>query len=113
MSLHILAEVTPILLLFLLGVGLKQARLFTSDDGSSLLRLVFYVGAPALIFLSILKADVDRSLIWLCLLPAAVVSVTLGATFVLRRSLLARTDIRTFGALLAGAVVMNTAFLLP
>jgi hypothetical protein len=35
------------LVVFLLGAGLRRARLMTADDGSALLKLVFCAGVPA------------------------------------------------------------------
>jgi len=109
----VLVQILPLILIFLFGFGLKQAKLLTTDDGSSLLKVIFYAGLPPLIFLSVLKVSTDVSLIWLCLLPPTVITLTLAATFLLRRSLLTKLDHKTFGALLSGAVIMNTGFLLP
>ena len=106
-------KILPLLLIFLAGYGLKKAKFLTSEDGSSLLKLIFFAGVPALIFISILKINLDSSLLLLCLLAPAIVAITLLAGFLLRRSMLRNIPVKTFGALLVGAVVMNTGFLLP
>jgi len=106
-------KILPLLLIFLAGYGLKRAKFLTSEDGSSLLKLIFFAGVPALIFVSILKVDLDSSLLLLCLLAPVIVAITLIVGLVLRRSTLRNISLRTFGALLVGAVVMNTGFLLP
>lgn len=106
-------KILPLLLIFLAGYGLKRAKFLTSEDGSSLLKLIFFAGVPALIFISILKVDFDSSLLLLCLLPPIIVAITLLAGLLLRRTALRNISVKTFGALLVGAVVMNTGFLLP
>lgn len=106
-------DLLPLLFIFLLGFGLKKAKMLTSEDGTSLLKLNFYVGGPALIFLAVLKVNLDPSVAWLCLFTPVIVLTTLWVTFLLRRSLLAGINVKTFGSLLVGAAVMNTGFLLP
>lgn len=99
--------------MFAFGVVLKQAGLLSSDDGGSLLRVVFNLGLPPLIFLSILHVDIDTSMLLLCVFGPAVIGVALVVVLLLRRTLLSHVDAKTFGPLLTGAVVMNTGFLLP
>jgi malate permease and related proteins len=107
------ADILPLLLIFLAGYGLKCAKMLTSDDGSSLLKLIFYAGAPALIFTSVLKVEINASMLWLCFLAPVIGIITVLVTFLLRRSALKSINIKTFGALLAGAAIMNTGFLIP
>lgn len=110
---HAILQILPLLLIFLIGFALKKAKMLSSDDGSVLLKLIFFAGVPALIFVSILKVKIDASLIWLCFFPFVITLITLGVIYLLRRSLLKKINTKTFGALVAGAVVMNTGFLLP
>jgi predicted permease len=58
-------KILPLLLVFAAGYGLKKAKFLTSNDGSSLLKLVFFAGTPALIFTSILKVRLDSSLVYM------------------------------------------------
>jgi hypothetical protein len=106
-------KIAPLLIVFLVGYGVKKAKFLSSDDGSSLLKLVFYVGAPALIFVSILKVKLDPSLLWLCVVSPAIIVVTLLIGYVLRRSLLRKLEIQTFGTLIIGATIMNLGFMIP
>jgi malate permease and related proteins len=103
----------PLIAVFLFGFLLRQTKQLNENDGSSLLKLVFYVGMPALIFLSILRVEFDSSLLLLSLLAPSVVLVSLVVLFILRKSLLATLDYKVFGALLTGVVIMNTGFLVP
>ncbi len=106
-------EILPLIVIFAIGFGLKQAKFLSSADGGTLLKLIFYVGAPALIFLSILHVDIDASLILLSLLAPCIVGITLLATYLLRRSWLQQVNPKTYGTLLIGSIIMNTGFLLP
>jgi len=106
-------KILPLLFLFLAGYGLKKATFLSSDDGSSLLKLIFFIGGPALIFLSVLKVQLDASLLLLCFLAPAITCFTLLITFLLRSSVFKHIPAKTYGALLVGAVIMNTGFLIP
>nr|WP_276320633.1 AEC family transporter [Phytoactinopolyspora endophytica] len=101
------------IIVFVASYAAKRAGLLRSDDGGALLRVVFYLGYPPLIFLSILRVDVDASFLRLCLVAPVVIGASLLVVLLLRRSLLRHIDRRTFGPFLAGAAVMNTGFLLP
>ncbi|MBL8159565.1 AEC family transporter [Candidatus Saccharibacteria bacterium] len=106
-------QILPLILIFLVGYGLKRARFLSSDDGSTLLKLIFYAGLPALIFTSILKVEMTAEVLLLCLLTPVIVGISLLALFFVRRSMLHALSGKTFGSLLAGVVIMNTGFLVP
>jgi len=108
-----IVKILPLILVFGIGYGLKKLKFLTSEDGSSLLKVIFSAGVPALVFTSILKVNIDASIAILCLLPATIVGTTLLAIFALRRSLLKKVNVKTFGSLLVGVTIMNTGFLLP
>ncbi len=111
--LETIRQILPLLTLFLVGFGLKRANFLTAADGGTLLKLIFYVGAPALIFLSILKVDLDAALLVLCFLAPCIVAITLLVGYVVRRSLLRKITIRIYGPMILGASIMNLGFLLP
>lgn len=110
---EILSKLLPIFLIFFAVLGVKRLGFLNSDDGSTLLKVGFYTALPALAFQSILKVEVDASLIWLCILPGTVVGLTIALLLLLKRSLLRHVRNKTFGALLAGSAIMNTGFVLP
>src|SRR5664279_3076617 len=86
--LHTITQILPLVILIAFGFGLKQAKFLTPEDGGSLLKLVFYAGSPALIFNSIMKAQIDSSLFILCFLPSVIVGITMLSIFLLRRTVL-------------------------
>lgn len=106
-------DITPLFLVFGVGYLLKHFGLLQARDGGLILKLIFYIGAPALIFVSITKVELETSLAWLSLLPACVVSITLLTCFLLRQSMLRKVNRKTFISLMTGAVIMNTGFLIP
>ena len=106
-------KLLPVFLIIMLGYSMKYSGVLSTKDGSALLKLVYYIGAPALILTSFAKTELDASTLLLGLLPPAIYGVTLGVIFVLRKSALKNVDAKAFGALLVGSVVMNTGFLLP
>lgn len=103
----------PLLFVFLIGYALKRAHFLSSADGSAMLKLIFYAGMPALIFVAITKAELDASLLKLCFFAPLVVLITLLAAYVLRKTVLRDAPTKTFGSLVIGAVLMNTAFSIP
>lgn len=105
--------VLPPVIVFFASVVVKRTGVLTAEDGGSLLRVVFYLGNPPLLFLAVVKVDLDAELFRLCLLPPAIIGVSLLAVLVLRWSALRHLDARTFGPFLTGVVVMNLSFLLP
>lgn len=106
-------ETLPLILVFFAAFALKKIKFLSSSDGSVLLKVVFYLGAPALIFQSIYKVELDSNTALLSILPVVVIGVGLLATMLMRKTILSKVSTKTFGALLLGAVIMNTGFLIP
>ncbi|WP_436771348.1 AEC family transporter [Yinghuangia sp. YIM S09857] len=106
-------DVVPLLALIAAGHAARRAGALTSDDGSALLRVVFHIALPPLVFLAVVHVEFDASLARLSLLGPTVCCGTLGVVLLLRRTALRTLDRRLFGAFLTGCAVMNTGFLLP
>ncbi|MFW5703792.1 MAG: AEC family transporter [Patescibacteria group bacterium] len=109
----IIISIVPILLAFIWGYLLKRFRFFTSDDGSVLLRLVFYAGAPALAYVSIVEAELNATFAIFAVVPFVVALSTLLVFYILRRLILQTTPLPTFASMIIGAMIMNTGFLIP
>jgi predicted permease len=78
-----LERTLPILVLFLVGVGLKKARLLRKEDGPMLSRLILTVVLPATIIHTLSSMDISASLF---LLPGAAIVVVIiffGSSFIL------------------------------
>lgn len=104
-------ELSPIILIFILGVILRRTGVVRKDDGGLLLKLVFYIALPALILLSIPDVEVSADLFVLPVSAAIIIFVTFGvASFVLRRF---SQDREMTGTAIVGSIIMNTNFLYP
>lgn len=103
----------PLLIIFLAGYALKRGGLMSQADGSTLLKLVFNVGAPALILVSITRVQLEASFLWLAAIAPVTVGITLLITYMLRRNLLRQISRKSFGTIIVGASIMNLGFLIP
>ncbi|HEY9408596.1 MAG TPA: AEC family transporter [Jiangellaceae bacterium] len=106
-------EIVPLVVVFAASYAVKRAGLLTADDGGALLRVVFYLGVPPLIFMSLASVELDASFLRLGLVAPVVIGFSLLVVLVLRRTALKGVDAAAFGPFLTGVVVMNTGFLLP
>lgn len=106
-------QILPLIIIFAIGFLLKKVKFLTSEDGSTLLKLIFYAGAPALTFTAVTNVKIESSLAWLCFLPIVMVFAMMFITLLIRRSLLKDVSRKTFGSLAVGVLIMNTGFLIP
>jgi predicted permease len=105
--------ILPIIFVFLFGYLLKITKQFSDKDGSTLLKLVFFAGSPALVFLSIINSEIDISFVKFIFFPLFMLICMLIPLFLLRKSFLSNVDIKAFSAMAIGILLMNTGFLLP
>ncbi len=101
----------PIFAYFLVGYLLRNFGLASGEQAAFLFRLVFYVTLPALVFGAIFDAELTRRTM---LLPIAGTTVNLICAMVAILFVRAtKIDNRKAGAVVLGAGIMNTAFVLP
>jgi len=106
-------QLFPLVAIFIIGVVLRLMGVATEKHSSLLLRLVFYFGLPIVIFLAIVKVQLNESLLSFALLPLVIMSVTLVSVLVLKRSLLQKIKPKELATLLAGAAILNLSFMYP
>lgn len=106
-------SILPLFGIIAAGVLLRRFGPLRERDGRLLLKLVYYAGMPALIFTLILSIELSPALLRFILLPPCVILLSVGALYLWRRLQGHPPPARAFGALLVGASVMNTGFLLP
>lgn len=106
-------QIIPLVSIIFIGYLLKRIKFLTSDDGSVLLKTIFYTGTPALIFISILKVKIDSSLLILAFVAPLIVTISALLMFAFRSSMFANIPRKTFGAMFCAATIMNTGFLIP
>src|SRR5512145_120000 len=105
------AKVLPILLIFALGYLLKKTNSLKAEDGGLLLKLCFYVGSPALTYLSVSQLKMSPGLL---VFPAAAVLTTLtlyGVDLLVVKRLSAPRE--TLGVYMTGTLIANSSFVLP
>lgn len=104
-------KVLPVLLTFLLGYVLKKTKFFEPEDGGLLLKLVFFVGSPALTYLAISTLDITPNLLIFPLISALVMFTVYFADRVISRNF--SVPQTTVGVYFIGTLIANTGFALP
>ena len=90
------------LVMILAGVAARRAGLLSRDDGHVLVNIVIYVAMPPLIFLILIRADLDRALILVPVAGYLIHFVLLGFAY-------ASTRVWAMERPRAGAVMVATA----
>lgn len=108
---EILSKLAPIMLTFLSGVMLKKTRIVDTNDGATLLKIVFFVSLPALIMRSLSETNLSATQGVLPIIAAIVVSFTYALTIMVKRFW--SDERRVFGVALVGTMLMNLGFVYP
>ncbi|HII15572.1 MAG TPA: AEC family transporter [Nanoarchaeota archaeon] len=107
----IILKIIPVVLVFVLGYTLKRIGLLKKADADLFLRVVFYVALPSLVLLSITNLKLSWDLVYLPVIPAFVIAITAGASFLIGKIM--HLERKTFGVLLIGTMIMNLGFAIP
>lgn len=106
-----LQTLLPIFAYFLIGFLLRYLGVANREQAAFLFRLVFYVTLPALVFISIANAELNRRTM---LLPVAGITVNLiCAAAAILHVRMTKLDSHRAGAVVLGAGIMNTLFVFP
>jgi len=105
----IISSLVPLFLLFILGVFLRRVNFTTVEQGAFLLKLVTFVGLPALIVVAIAKADLSHEKIYLPLISVLVILSCMAAALMYFR--LREIPAQTRGAVLTSTMAMNSVFM--
>lgn len=104
-------KIIPIILVFVLGYMLKTGRILNKNDGDTLLKVLFNVPIPALIFLSVAQMNFIMELLWLPVIAILIILITFVVSYCCGKCLnLGRP---AFGSYLVSALIMNGAFTFP
>ena len=107
----VLFQLSPILLLFLLGLGMRRFGFADDRCGNRYLKVVVNIAFPLLVFSSVSRMPLSGDLLLLPLLAMATVLMIGGLAYGVGRVMaLERSQL---GVLVMGAMVMNLAFLYP
>lgn len=107
----VFVKLSPIILIYLLGILLRRTGVVGKEDGALFLRLVFYAAIPALILKSVPAVRITPDIAFLPLVAALVVLGTFAAAYAACRRW--STERPVFGVALVGSMIMNTSFVLP
>ncbi|WP_303189336.1 AEC family transporter [Fusobacterium ulcerans] len=104
-------KILPILLFFIIGYTLKATNILKRDEASVLLKLVFYLLAPAVIVMSISTMKINESLIFYPLTAICIhlLMFPLGK-FLSKFIKMDDKEIRVFRG---ATLIMNMTFILP
>ena len=107
----IVVNILSLVLIFLLGAGLKKCGVFTQSDAQRLLKLFFYVSLPALILLSIPELELQAQFLFLPLSAILIIFSIYPIAFFSARAW--HLDNRTLAVFLLGSMIMNGGFAFP
>lgn len=107
----VIAKIVPVIIVFFLGYVLKQIRILTKEDGSTLLKIFFYISIPSLILLSVSQMKFTGELLWLPVVAALVILANYLVAHCCGRYL--KLDSPSLGAFLVGSIIMNTGVMFP
>ncbi|MFZ5519290.1 MAG: AEC family transporter [Candidatus Zhuqueibacterota bacterium] len=107
----LLVKIIPILLIFFLGMLLKQVRLFNKEDGDRFLSLVFHVSLPALILPSVMNIALSLEFIFLPICAIAIIFGTYAVALLVSRHF--QLERKSLAVFLVGSTIVNTGFTLP
>lgn len=104
-------KVLPIILIFALGYLLKKTKVFEAETGGIFLKLLFFVGSPALIYLSVSQLTITPSLLVFPIIATLTMAVVYGINSLVAKSF--SVSRKTLGVYLTGTLIANTAFAVP
>ena len=96
------------LVLILAGTILRRAGIVRAEDGEVFVRVVIYITMPALVFLILMRADLEGSLVLVPLI--ALVAHVILILVALTASRLMRLNRPSTGAMIVASAVGNTGF---
>lgn len=109
---EVVLKITPVILIFILGYVLKRINLLKKEDGDLLLKIVFYISLPALIFLSVTSINLSFEFIYLPIIAVLIIFITFFVSLVYGRMILHLPNF-SLGVFLIGSMIMNIGFNLP
>lgn len=104
-------NLSPIILLGLIGFILKRINFFNTSHADLFLKIVFYIAIPGLIFSSFDKMQLNTDLIKLPFIASFILLLNFGLSYLLGQKL--KLPRRSLGTFVLGAAIMNTGLLFP
>jgi len=105
---ELITLILAILLIIALGFLAKKAKLLQKEDAQKINEIIFYFTLPAFVFLAILKAHLDLSLVLIPIFALAISLISAGIAFAVGRNWVAPA---TLGGFILASSVGNTGYL--
>ena len=106
-----LLKILPVVFVFFLGFFLKKIKILKHDDGDLLLKLVFNITLPALVFMAMTSVKLSFQYLFLPLIAAIIILIIYFISFIISNKL--KLNRATLGTFVIGSMIMNTGFVLP
>lgn len=101
----------PTFAIFFLGILLRKASILDSHAADALFKLVYYLTLPALLLSVLPYVAIKDRMLFLPLISALIILVTLGAAVVTGKALGMRKQ--SYAVLVTGSMIMNIGFIMP
>ena len=106
-----LSKIVPVVLVFFIGFFLKRIKVLHYENGDLLLKIVFNLTLPALVFISVAEIELSINYIFLPLIAALIILLNFSVAFLFCNKL--QLPNTTRGTFIIGSMIMNTGFVLP
>ena len=105
------SKIVPVILVFFIGFFLKRVKILHYDNGDLLLKIVFNLTLPALVFISVAEVELSINFIYLPIIAALMILINFSFAFLYSKKLHLTNTTR--GTFIIGSMIMNTGFVLP
>lgn len=109
--LSVFHQVSPLILLFFIGVALRRTGLVTANDASIIIKIVFYVALPGMVLQSLTHAQITPDFFYLPLIAVSTILFNYGVGILLNRIL--QLPAPKLGVFLIGGMIINIGFVIP
>lgn len=104
-------QLLPVFLMFLLGVLLRRIRFVEAKDGAFLLKFMFFITLPAMIFLKLLEIELDVKTIFFPLSAILTSLICLAVAMPVLRFVHLNRQER--GTMLVSSMILNVGYMYP
>lgn len=101
----------PIFAMFFLGVVLRRTSVLDDGGADTLLKLVFNLTLPALLFSVLPSLELTKDLFWIAIIPALIILLTLPLAMLAGK--ITGMKPQTAAVLVTGSIIMNLGFVMP
>ncbi|MCK5022447.1 MAG: AEC family transporter [Candidatus Pacebacteria bacterium] len=108
---HVIIKILPIIALFVLGFFLKKVGIVNKRNADLLMKFVFFISLPAIMFISVLHIEISIELLYLTIIPVIIIFIMGIISFITGKYL--NLFDKDFGVFIVGIMIMNVGFTYP